>query len=216
MRRILLSVPCVWTLVCSPALSHPHQFMEGGLSFVMDGGTQLTHVEVTWVFDQFYSLFVISDEGMDADGDLQLTSAEGKRLATLYSQWMEGFDGDSYVRLDGETLWLSGPQDADMVLAEHGRMVMTFRRALEAPIEVAGQQIEAQTYDPTFYIQYFVTEPVNVIDGASSCSTEHRPLELNGGLVELQQNLLDFDIYSTPAIPDVGRQFADTLVLTCG
>ena len=55
------------TLFASPLAAHPHIFVSTGLSFVLDGENRLTHVQVTWEYDELYSLLVTEDMGVDSE-----------------------------------------------------------------------------------------------------------------------------------------------------
>ena len=55
-------------VLCLPlgnARAHPHVFVDVGLRFEADGRGNLTGVEVTWRYDDFFSLLILSDMGLD-------------------------------------------------------------------------------------------------------------------------------------------------------
>jgi ABC-type uncharacterized transport system substrate-binding protein len=199
----------------SPAgvAAHPHVFIDGGVGFRMAGGS-VTHLTVTWVFDSFYSLYAIAEEGLDPDGDGRLTPAEEARFAEVHSQWMDGYAGDSYLWADGKPVALSGPQEATARMLPDGRMEMRFTRALAGPVDPRVQAVEAKTYDPTFYTYYAITEAPQV-SGDSGCVASHSPPVEDADLAGLRLELLNYDAYATPEDPTVGARFADSVRLTC-
>ena len=91
---------------CLPisAAAHPHVFIDTGLEFIVDDAGQLTHVRVTWVYDEFYSLLVLEDMKLDQDADGVLTDAEEQVLAGFDAQWVEGYNGDLVVQAIHEGL----------------------------------------------------------------------------------------------------------------
>ena len=66
-------------LLAAPvAQAHPHVFVEVGLRFVSQPDGRLSGVEVTWRYDDFFSLLVLEDRGLDPDGDMVLTGYWGR------------------------------------------------------------------------------------------------------------------------------------------
>lgn len=82
------------TLLAAPLGAHPHIFVNTGLSFVVDDQNRLTHVQVTWAYDELYSLLLTEDLGVDSDYDGVLTAADTALLTGFDMQWIEGFNGD--------------------------------------------------------------------------------------------------------------------------
>src|SRR6056297_2811011 len=74
---MLRALALLLTTLCAPAAwAHPHVFVDVTLRFLPDAEGRLTGVEVTWAYDDFFSLLVLEDRGLDADGDMILTEAE--------------------------------------------------------------------------------------------------------------------------------------------
>ena len=80
------------TLFASPLAAHPHIFVNTGLSFVLDGENRLTHVQVTWEYDELYSLLVTEDMGVDSDYDGVLNAEDIAVLMVIRksgSEWCQ-------------------------------------------------------------------------------------------------------------------------------
>ena len=58
------------------AQAHPHIFVDTALALVTNAAGRPAGVEVTWRYDEFYSLLIFEDMGLDGDYDGTLTEAE--------------------------------------------------------------------------------------------------------------------------------------------
>jgi len=56
------------------AQAHPHVFVDVELAVIYDNGTPVG-VQVDWTYDDYFSLLLLADLGLDLDGDMQLTDA---------------------------------------------------------------------------------------------------------------------------------------------
>ena len=82
MKYPLASLLCL--ALATPLGAHPHIFVDTKLEVLVDAEGRLTHLRITWAYDEFYSLLVTEDRGLDPDYDGVLTDAE---IASL-----NGFD----------------------------------------------------------------------------------------------------------------------------
>ncbi len=198
-----------------PVAAHPHVFIDTGLEFIVDETGQLTHVRVTWVYDELYSLFQLEDMKLDQDGDGLLTAAEEKFLAGFDAQWIEGYNGDLVVQAAGEPVALSGPQEATAT-TEDGRIVTTHLRAVEGD-RVDAKSLSAKPFDETYYTAYEVTRPVTV-SGPLVCAIERLDPDIDGQLAQMRAFLLtldaDYDLEEND-IPLVGESFATEIRVSC-
>ena len=69
-----LSLMAAMALVPCAATAHPHIFVDTALKVLVTDDGQLESIEVTWVYDEFYSLLIFEDLGLDADFDGELTA----------------------------------------------------------------------------------------------------------------------------------------------
>ncbi len=205
----------LFLLSALPLTSHPHIFVDTGLDLRFDPDGRLTEVRVTWAYDDFYSLLITEDRGLDPDFDGVLTEAEQADLVGFDMNWSEGFNGDLVILQGGEALALSGPTQATAVFAE-GRITTTHvRRVSDAS---ASGEIEIKPYDRTFYTAYDVTLPVT-IEGTDACRHQIRMPDMDAGLTALSAELAALDADMTEeeaaAMPDVGVLLSSTVVVTC-
>ncbi|UWQ59729.1 DUF1007 family protein [Leisingera caerulea] len=210
MKRI---VPLLAAAVLAPqdAGSHPHIFVDTAMKVIVSDTGQLEAVEITWAYDEFYSLLIFEDRGLDGDFDGALTAAELAKLQGFDMAWTEGFQGDTYLTRAGEALALGAPVHLATEVAD-GRITTRHRRVLAEPQAADGVVIKA--FDPTYYTAYTLTGGLEVTGG---CTGEVTPPNLDAAYTKVEELL-----YAMPAgqaeeaYPEVGEAFADTVRLSCG
>lgn len=191
--------------------AHPHIFVDTGMKLVVSDGGQLQAVEITWAYDEFYSLLIFEDRGLDSDFDGSLTAEELAQLQGFDLAWSEGFQGDTYLTLGGEALGLGAPEHLSTEVKD-GRITTRHRRVLTQPQAADGVVIKA--YDPTYYTAYTVNQGLEVSGG---CQGSITPPNLDQAYTLVEELL-----YAMPAnqaeeaYPEVGEAFADTVRLSCG
>ncbi|MDP5335402.1 MAG: DUF1007 family protein [Paracoccaceae bacterium] len=195
------------SLAAPLAQAHPHVFVQTGLTLVADEAGRLVGIEVSWTYDDFYSLLLLEDMGLDPDGDGALTADELARLDGFDLNWIEGYLGDLYLTAGDAPVDLGRPEGRGTdVIA--GQIVTRHFRSF-AP--QAGSVI-VKAYDPTFYTAYDLEGGVTVPD---SCKLAIQPADLDRAYTMVEEAL-----YKNPAMPDdefpeVGEAFADVVEVTC-
>ena len=92
-----LHAVAVLALSATPAVAHPHIFIDTALEVILDADHRATAVRVVWVHDDFYSMVMLQDRELDLDGDAKLTPEEDIRLSGFDMDWDADFAGDLYV-----------------------------------------------------------------------------------------------------------------------
>lgn len=203
-------------LAPAPIAAHPHVFIDTGLEIIFDAEGRLTHVKVTWKYDDLYSLLLAEDYRVDSDGDGALTDAERKELTGFDADWVQGYAGDLEVVLDGQVLALSRPLDptADMI---DGRIISTHIREVAGTPLLEGDPVSLKAFDPTYYTAYDMTLPV-VLKGRSDCAFTRIEPDIEGQLAQMQAQLLTLDANADLEendIPLIGGEFATDIRVTC-
>jgi ABC-type uncharacterized transport system substrate-binding protein len=206
------------TICAAPLGAHPHIFVDTGLKLVFDDTGRLARVQVTWAYDEFYSLLITEDMGLDPDYDGKLTPAEVTQLSGFDMQWVEGFNGDLEIRQGEALLALSGPLEYDARF-EEGRIITTHWRDVSpgAPADPAGQIFDIKPYDATYYTAYDLTLPIE-LSGTATCRARVLMPELSANLSAIQQQLNLLDMETTPddaGLPNIGDKLAQTARVTC-
>lgn len=212
--RLLIALFC---LIAAPVWAHPHVFVSTGIEVVMDAQDRVTHLRITWEYDELYSLLVTEDLGVDEDYDEVLTPADLAKLQGFDMQWIDGFNGDLVVALGGEELALSGPTAPTATMA-NGKITTTHLRAvLPAPEMAAGDVLSIKPFDATYYTAYDVTLPVDVT-GREGCTTTRNLPDIDAELRRKQEELAELPPeveVADAGFPEIGARFATEIVMTC-
>ncbi|WP_284264553.1 DUF1007 family protein [Roseicyclus amphidinii] len=213
LRPLVLSF-CLSLCAALPGLAHPHIFVDAGLRLIRDAEGRVTAVEVTWRYDELYSLLLAEDYGLDPDYDLQLTEAEIAATLGFDLNWSAGFEGGLVLRQGGAPLEIGAPEPVSLAMLETGQLQTTHRR----PVLGAepGAALEAQVYDPEFYIAFEMILEMEVA-GAPGCAAELIRADLDAAYAVLERALDDIGgaVAAEDNFPAVGAYFADRVVFSC-
>lgn len=206
-------IGCAAVLLASlpmAATAHPHIFVATGLRLVVDEAGLAQAIEVTWSYDDFYSLLIFEDRGLDGDMDGVLSAEERADLQGFDLNWSEGFEGDLYLSRAGAAVALGAPEHLSTEV-DAGLIVTRHRRALLSPQPAAGLMIQA--YDPTYYTAYSLDLGVDV-EGACTATVEPPDLDRAYTMVEELLYAMPAD-QAEDAYPAVGKAFATTVHIDC-
>ena len=205
--RLALAVAGMVALA-GPAGAHPHVFMETVLEVIRDDAGRAVSLRVTWTYDPFFSLVLITERGLDPDGDGALTEAETVALQGFDMNWDPGFPGDTYAFAGDRAVALSGPRDG-VARYEGGQIVSSHVRDLAEPV---ARLLVVKNYDPTYYTEYTIREVL-----AEGCATEIIAPDLTAAERELQAALAEIpaDADVEMGFPEVGAVFAQEVRVTC-
>lgn len=194
-------------LAPAPLAAHPHVFVDTELTVQVNDAGKITGTEMTWTYDEYFTLLILEDMGLDADMDGELTEDERAELMGFdFVTWPEGFEGDLYLDAGGEKVALGHPVSTGIALTD-GKIVATHTRTVpEAPAEGAV----FRQYDPTYYVAYTLAD-VSVTGGCRADVTAADPDDGERALAEA------LDSYSEDEfqVLELGIHYADTIRLTC-
>jgi ABC-type uncharacterized transport system substrate-binding protein len=200
--------------LAGPATAHPHVFVDAGVELRFDATGALEAVRVVWVYDDLTSLMILTDRGLDPDGDGALTPEETQRLSGFDMNWDPGFAGDTYLLLGDAPLGLGRPEDWTAQVSA-GRIISTHLRRLDAPLRPGAVPVVVQVYDPGYYTAYTIAaDPV--LRGRSDCLAEvfgPDPAAAAEALEAALKELSGTDIETD--FPAVGAHYAEEVRLTC-
>ncbi|MDG3040062.1 DUF1007 family protein [Roseicyclus marinus] len=212
-RILFCAFGVVSALSATPVAAHPHIFVDAGLRLLRDADGVVSAVEVTWRYDELYTLLLTEDYGLDPDYDLVLTEAEVAQMLGFDLNWSGGFEGGLVLRQGGAPLDLGAPEPVSLTLLPSGQLETTHRRAVRGA--VAGDLL-AQVYDPEFYIAFEMILPID-IEGAPACGVELLRADLDAAYSVLEQALEEIGgaVAAEDNFPPVGAHFADRVEVTC-
>jgi len=202
-------------LLATPAFAHPHVFIDAGLEVIIDDRGRLTHVRVSWRYDDFYSLLIAEDRKIDSDGDGNTEPGEEVFLAGFDTYWAEGYNGDLVVRLDGRELKLSGPLEPTAQMRD-GRVTSSHLRRVTGKPRLRGDALSLKVFDQSYYTAFTLNLPVSVTN--PNCALSRVEPDIEGELASMQAMLLSMDIdadLEELEIPMMGEQFATDVLVSC-
>ena len=198
------------TVLLSPlAWSHPHSFIDMQTTLVHQGDN-LTGLKMRWVMDEITSADLLYDAGEAKPG-----SEVWKKLA---AEVMANVLGQHYF---SEFYHLKQPVKFDNLPPEYHlsrqghQAVLEFILPLAHPQPLRGQHYTFTSFDPTYFVDmYYDSEKsLTVPADLPQCRFElHTPKPD----ASMQAYALSLDKADAPAEEmDLGRQFAQTVTLTC-
>jgi ABC-type uncharacterized transport system substrate-binding protein len=216
MHRFLYAI-----IFCSalwPALrvsAHPHIFIDAGLNLILNETGTVIGVDVTWRYDELYTLILLQDYGLDQDFDLALTDQEINDTLGFDLNWGGGFEGGLTITQNGQDLGLGAPVAVSLDLLPTGQLQTTHHRVV---VGAAPGGVMATIYDPEFYIAFEMTLPHGATGAMNvTCQPELIRADLDAAYAILEQALNDIggSIDAEDNFPPVGADFADEVRFTC-
>ena len=201
--------------LATPAVAHPHLFVDSGIEVLIDDQNRATGVRISWTYDEYYSLFIIGDMGLDPDWDGALTADETARLSGFDMRWDADFPGDTYALKGDADLALSRPKDWSAGYAE-GKITSVHVRVFDHPVSLTDDPLIVQVYDPGYYVLYTIAQDPVLTGGEGCTATAYAP-----DITEADQALKDaLAEYSADEnleadFPAIGKAFAEEIRVSC-
>ena len=202
-------------LLPAPLAAHPHVFVDSRVELLMDGPL-VTAVRLHWTYDEFFSLLVTEDLGLDPDADAVLTEDERATLQASITDWPPDFSGDLALRHGDDPVTLGEPADHVVDFVD-GRMVETHTRPLATPVSAAEAPLLIENFDPYYYVAYSL-DPEVALTGAGSCEALHAPADPVAGQDEVDRVFGALDVAGAGPevqLPPIGYAFADRVEVRC-
>ena len=203
-------------IVASPALAHPHVFVDTALEVIFDEKGQATALRISWTYDEYYSLVIVEERGVDPEYDGSATPEEAKALAGFDMGWDASFDGDTYALMGGASLPLSRPGDWTAVY-EAGKITSSHVRRFDAPITIGAMGLIVQSYDPSYYSAYAIIGTPTLTAAPQGCSVgvfAPDPASADAILqAAIDEQAGSDDVEST--FPAIGAAYSDEARVTC-
>ncbi|MCS6621564.1 DUF1007 family protein [Roseibacterium beibuensis] len=201
------------------ALAHPHVFIDAGLVLSRNTDGQVTAVEVTWRYDELYTLILLQDFGLDPDFDGVLTESEIAETLGFDLNWNSGFEGGLELLRDGVELTLGAPEAVSLTLLPEGQIETVHRRLVSGDPGGAAQLV-AGVFDPAFFVAFEATLSSAVMDETGDeapCEVALVRADLDAAYAGLEAAIADIGgaVAAEDNFPAVGELFADRLVVTC-
>ncbi|WP_421700998.1 DUF1007 family protein [Aliiroseovarius sp.] len=213
-RRVMRAAMLACGLSAGAAAAHPHVFVDGGIDFLFGPDQMLTALEVTWLYDEFETLYTLSALELSLNAAGGLDEADRLELVRRLSDWPEDFDGSAHLTQGGEAVALAPPRGLDARMVD-GRLLLTFTRPLVQPVAVGQSPVEAAFYESTYFFDFTLTNAPRLLGAAPGCAARVTPFDPSAQEAELLQVLARLGREETPETENVGAFFADRITLQC-
>ena len=166
--RHLFALSAVLLMLATPAIAHPHIFIDATAKIYFDAEGRVSGVHNAWTFDEAYSSWSI--QGLDTDNDGQVTRAEMQELA---NENMVGLSEYEYYTFAGE-----GPDNLKFVNGTNptldytnNRTTLSFDVSLAQPYRIR-QALEIAINDPEYYVAITFAGPqsVELVNAPQGCA----------------------------------------------
>ncbi|OUD08387.1 hypothetical protein BVC71_12810 [Marivivens niveibacter] len=196
-----------------PVVAHPHVFVDGGVDFVVEND-QLAALRVTWVYDEFETLYILSSHDLSLNLNGGLGEEDRAALEQYRSDWPSDFDGSAHLKIDNQQIALQWPTGLKADVLD-GRLKITFTRELQQTVPASDLAASVAFYESTYFFAFSITQTPEIFGSSSACSAEvikHDPTEQDE---QVQAALAKLSREETSSIANVGALFADRIELKC-
>ena len=196
----------------TPALAHPHVFIETSARLVFDTAGRLVAVENAWVFDEFYSSFVtlgLGEPGKPA------TEAQLRAIAENNIGQMQPYGWYNVLKIDGVAAIFDPPTDYRLTQTDQLRLLFSFTLPVNPAVAI-GKNVELQILDPTYFVAFEAAKsaPLALFNPPARCLPDvARPAPLTP---DDATKLLSAKKLDTRLAPEFSARLTSTIVLRCG
>ncbi len=213
-RRLFLCAVASLGLA-APLGAHPHIFVDTELELVFAPDGQPEGIWISWAYDPFFSMLLVSDMGLDPDFTGDISEAERAELDGFDMNWIEGYHGDTHVTQGGRALALSGPVEWVSDYREGQLFSRHLRRFEDRPDP--AQELVIAVYDPTYYTSYGLVGMPQITGRGDCLARIYEPdWEAAGAQLEAAlDEMLGAGGDMEADFPAVGALFAEEVRILC-
>lgn len=201
-------------LVATAAEAHPHVFIDAREEIVFDAAGKMTAVRHIWQFDAAFTAFAV--QGLDADGDGQLSDEELQPLAKVNVESLKEFHYFTRLKVNGVRAPVETPQEYWLDFHD-SRLTLFYTLPLKAPTSV-GPNTTLEVFDPEYFVAFnFVADKAITLNGAPpNCTASYTPPK---ELDEKSMSMLAAIPADQPNLPDdladMAASLASVIAIQC-
>ncbi|MFN0191741.1 MAG: DUF1007 family protein [Aestuariivirga sp.] len=200
----------------SPALAHPHVWVEMRSDVVFDDAGKISGVNIEWTFDDAYAQMAL--DGLDANKDGFYSEPEIAPLTKENMKSLKDYGYFTVMRLNGNLLEAGEAKEAGQLYA-NDKLKLHFHVPLKRPLDPRSGEFIVKVYDPDFFIalDYAKDEPVTVIGQMpQGCAMEVKPVPTDEELEQTREMLSTKGKDWKPENnEDFGAMFAQPVIVSC-
>ncbi|MBN9348044.1 MAG: DUF1007 family protein [Devosia sp.] len=215
MSRTHIAVLISGMLLTSPALAHPHIFVDATAQLFFDKEGRAVTLHNIWTFDEGYSSFAI--QGLDADLDGKVTRNELQSLADENVAGLAEYGYYSSAGLGAKSVPFVNGRRAALDYVDN-RVTLSFDVDFAIPVAMSNT-LELDISDPQYYlaIQFASRDTIDLVGAPPGCGVElQRPEPMPDG-VAAELSALPADITKLPArLQAALRGVQGAILINCG
>jgi len=171
-ERVVIALLALLAFV-TPALAHPHIFIDAHARIVFDASGAVSEIHNTWVFDEAYSSWAI--QGLDTNNDGTVSVEEMQPLADDNLQGLSEYDFYTFAGEGSVNLKFKALPGATYTY-DGKRVTLDFGLAPEQPYRI-GKTLELSITDPEYYVAISFADPstVTLENAPSGCAVRLDP-----------------------------------------
>ena len=209
LRNLGVLLALVAAILGARAEAHPHSWIDVRSTVLFDAEGSVRGLHIDWIFDEFYSAFVLQDIVRAGEDTKQA-------LAALTQENLKGLRDFKYfteIRADGIDVVTDPAVDGEMSVYKD-RLRMTFTIPFSAVVDPRAAVLEYAVYDPTYYIEILHTKRSAVTlagPGSDTCDVAMIEPTPDPASISLAASLGQTEIG-----PDnLGQLFAEIITVSC-
>jgi ABC-type uncharacterized transport system substrate-binding protein len=203
-------------VAATPALAHPHVWIEMRSDVVFNDEGKIAGMNVEWTFDDGYAQMAL--DGLDLNQDGVYSESEIAPLTQDNMNSLKDYGYFTVMRLNGKRLEIGEAREAGQ-LYSNDKLKLHFHVPLKEPADPRSGEFVVKVYDPDFFIalDYAKDEPVTVIGQMpKGCTMEVKPVPTDEELEQTRQMLATKGKDWQPENnEDFGAMFAQPVVVAC-
>lgn len=213
--RFLISAFAFMLCLSNAVKAHPHVFIDVGSQFIFSPDKQLKSLRISWTYDEFTTLILFDLFNLDSDNDGVLSDEDKAAIIEGETNWRADYKGDIYLEVNNKDYPLGRPEAAIADFSDN-KITLSFELPLSEPVNISNIPIVLRVYDPMYYYKYEIISAENTPDQPQDCRHEILTFQPDPEDRALQDQLAALSQDEVPEDQDVGRQFSDEVILSCG
>ena len=156
------------------ASAHPHVFVESRAEVVFDEAGRLSAVRHVWSFDEAFTAFAV--QGLDENGDGELSREELQPLAQVNVESLAEYDFFTFLHQDGADIAFEPPSEYWLDFYG-GRLTLFFTLPLREARVIDASNVELDVFDPNYFVAFEMTQdtPFAMVDAPPTCTLDFTP-----------------------------------------
>lgn len=173
----------------SPAMAHPHVWIEMRSDVVFNDQGQVTAMNLMWTFDDGYAQMAL--DGLDTNGDGVYSPSELDLLTRENIASLKDYGFFTVIRFNGQKQALGEVTEYGQIWS-NDKLQLHMQVPLQVPVDPTRGEFVAKVYDPDFFIaiDYARDDPVTAIGAMpKTCQVVVKPVATDADIEQTRAML---------------------------